>query len=74
MTGRLLTAREVAGYVGYTPETILAYFRTGRIPGFRLPGGQIRFRAEAIDRWLEDGCPRVRESRLTVIEERSSRA
>ena len=38
---RYITAREVGERVGLSPETILRYYREGRIPGRRLPG-QIR--------------------------------
>ena len=38
---RYITAREVAERVGLSPDTILRYYREGRIPGRRLPG-QIR--------------------------------
>lgn len=36
-----ITAREVAGRLGLSPETILRYYREGLIPGRRL-AGQIR--------------------------------
>jgi excisionase family DNA binding protein len=35
---RYVTAREVADRVGLSPDTILRYYREGRIPGRRLPG------------------------------------
>ena len=38
---RYITAREVAGRLGLSPETILRYYRDGLIPGRRL-AGQIR--------------------------------
>jgi predicted DNA-binding transcriptional regulator AlpA len=38
---RYISAKEVGDRVGLTPETILRYYREGRIPGRRLPG-QIR--------------------------------
>jgi excisionase family DNA binding protein len=38
---RFMTAREVADRVGLSPETVLRYYREGRIPGRRLPG-QVR--------------------------------
>ena len=38
---RYITAREVADRVGLSTETILRYYREGRIPGRRLPG-QVR--------------------------------
>jgi excisionase family DNA binding protein len=36
-----ITAREVAGRLGLSPDTILRYYRDGLIPGRRMPG-QIR--------------------------------
>lgn len=53
MTG-LLTAREVSDLLGVSAETVLRWTRKGDLPGFRLPGGAIRFRAAAIDGWLEE--------------------
>jgi excisionase family DNA binding protein len=35
---RYITAREVAERVGLSPDTILRYYRDGRIPGRRLQG------------------------------------
>jgi excisionase family DNA binding protein len=35
---RYITAREVAERVGLSPDTILRYYREGRIPGRRLRG------------------------------------
>ena len=35
---RYITAREVAERVGLSPDTILRYYREGRIPGRRLKG------------------------------------
>jgi excisionase family DNA binding protein len=52
MSDRLLTAREVADLLGHSPETILRWTRLGKLPGIRLPSGQLRYRAEAIDEWL----------------------
>ena len=33
-----ITAREVAVRLGLTPDTILRYYRAGRLPGRRMPG------------------------------------
>ena len=52
MTGRLLTAEEVAELTGMTKEWIWAQARADRIPHLRL-GRYCRFREEAIDAWLE---------------------
>ena len=35
---RYVTAREVAERMGLSADTILRYYREGRIPGRRLPG------------------------------------
>ena len=37
-TERFITAKEVGDRVGLSPETILRYYREGRIPGRRMPG------------------------------------
>ena len=52
MSGRLLTAREVGERLAVSKETVLRWTRRGELPGFRLPGGALRFREEEIDRWL----------------------
>ena len=33
-----ITAREAAVRLGLTPDTILRYYRDGRLPGRRMPG------------------------------------
>jgi len=33
-----VTAREVADRMGLAPDTILRYYREGRLPGRRMPG------------------------------------
>jgi excisionase family DNA binding protein len=53
VTGRLLTAREVADRLGVTAETVLRWTRRGELPAFKLPGGAIRFREAELDEWLE---------------------
>ena len=52
MTGRLLTAEEVAQLTGMTKEWVWAQARADLIPHVRL-GRYCRFREEAIDAWLE---------------------
>ena len=54
MTGRLLTAREVADRLGITRETALRWTRRGDLPGFKLPGGAIRYREPDLDAWLQE--------------------
>ena len=67
MTGRLLTAREVAENLALTPETVLAWQRTGKLPAIKLPSGQIRFRPDDLDNWLAERSTAVIGQPLTVI-------
>ena len=50
--GTLLTAREVAGRLGVSTETALRWTRNEVLPGFRLPGGALRYREADIADWL----------------------
>ena len=52
MTGRLLTAREVAQLLGVSTETVLRWTRRGELPAIRLPGGAIRYREDELHAWL----------------------
>jgi excisionase family DNA binding protein len=54
LTGRLLTARDVAERLGVSPETVLRWTRRGDLPAFRLPSGQIRYREDDLEAWLEE--------------------
>jgi excisionase family DNA binding protein len=53
VTGPLLTAREVAGLLGVSVETVLRWTRKGELPAIRLPGGAIRYRPGELDDWLD---------------------
>ena len=61
----LLTAREVAALLSVSTETVLRWTRCGRLPGFRLPGGALRYREADLEGWLRDRAtptpPRVTE-------------
>jgi excisionase family DNA binding protein len=53
---RLLTARELAEYLGLSSATVLDWFEAGRLPGFRLggrKGGPVRFRLGEVQAVLE---------------------
>jgi excisionase family DNA binding protein len=50
---RLLTARDVADLLGLTVETVLRWYRRRVLPGYKLPGGPIRFREAELEAWLE---------------------
>ena len=55
MTGRLLTTRELADYLGLSTEAVLRRWRRGQIPGgIRLASNVLRFREDAVDRWLSE--------------------
>ncbi len=48
----LLTAREVSILLGASPRWVLDKWQAGVLPGFRLSGKMVRFRASEIDTWL----------------------
>jgi excisionase family DNA binding protein len=54
VTGRLLTAREVADILDVHPETVLRWTRRGELRGVAvwLPGGKIRYRQDKLNEWL----------------------
>jgi excisionase family DNA binding protein len=54
VTDRLLTAREVAGTLGVSAETVLRWTRRGELRAIRLPGGAIRYRETDFDAWLQE--------------------
>lgn len=65
MTGRLLTAREVAGRLGLSTETVLRWAKRGKLPAVYLSSRAIRFREDDLDAWLAargNGADTVRAS------------
>lgn len=66
MTGRLLTAREVADRLGVHPETVLRWTRRGELPARRLPGGAIRYREDELDEWLDERATPTRSLPTTT--------
>ena len=50
----LLTAREVAAGLGVSTETVLRWTRAGKLPGFRMPGGALRYLDEELEAWLAE--------------------
>jgi excisionase family DNA binding protein len=66
MTGQLLTARQVAELLGVSAETILRWTRRGDLSAIRLPGGAMRYREDALDRWLTDHSTGGADSTLTI--------
>jgi excisionase family DNA binding protein len=51
---RLLKAREVAELLGLSSATVLDWFESGRLPGFKLSSRAVRFRESEILGWLEE--------------------
>ena len=50
---RLLTTRQVAEYLGFSPETVLRRYRAGEIPGIRSGSNVLRFREREVEAWLQ---------------------
>lgn len=48
----LATAREVAALLGFAPGTIVDWYESGKLPGFKI-GGRLRFRPSEVEAWLE---------------------
>jgi transposase len=64
MTDRLLTAREVAGTLTVSTETVLRWTRLGKFEGvaIRLPSGQLRYRETRLDERIEEWAATERGS------------
>ena len=50
----LLTARDVAARLGVSSETVLRWTRAGKLPGFRMPGGALRYLDADLEAWLAE--------------------
>jgi len=57
VTERLLTTRQLAEFLGVSPETVLRRWRAGKLPGYRLASNVLRFRESEIEAWLEGTRP-----------------
>ncbi|MGH7907269.1 MAG: helix-turn-helix domain-containing protein [Candidatus Binataceae bacterium] len=53
---KVLTVKELSGYLKVHPSTIYRQLRFGRLPAFKV-GSDWRFNVESIDRWrlTQDG-------------------
>ena len=49
----ILTAREVAEYLGLHPLTVHRYAREGKIPAFKI-GTDWRFHKKYIEKWIKE--------------------
>jgi excisionase family DNA binding protein len=52
VTEPLLTAREVADVLGFSPATIVDWAESGKLRAFKV-GGRLRFRESELEAWLE---------------------
>jgi excisionase family DNA binding protein len=50
---RLLTAADVAAVLGVPRSLVYALVRRGDLPSIRVGDRYVRFRAEAIEQWIE---------------------
>ncbi len=51
---RVMTVKELSGYLRVHPSTIYKLLRRGELPAFRI-GTDWRFNVELIDRWCLEG-------------------
>lgn len=72
MIGRLLTAREVAGLLGVSTETVLRWVRAGKLRAVKLPSGQTRFREDELDAWIAERATLARGDVTHPAERRPS--
>jgi excisionase family DNA binding protein len=49
---RLLTARQIAEYIGVSPKQVYRWVQSASIPHFRISPRVIRFRLEDVEAWL----------------------
>jgi nitrogen PTS system EIIA component len=52
VSDRLLTARDLGEYLGFSAATIVDWAERGTVPAFKL-GGRLRFRLSEVEAWLE---------------------
>ncbi len=67
---RLLTTREVAEVLGVSSETVLRWWRAGRVPGVRLASNVLRFRESAVDAMIAQAEVRMGEMREVTADAR----
>ena len=62
MNNKLLTAAEIADYLGVKQSTIYQWTHQGFIPHIKL-GKFVRFKTDQIERWLESRTTTGRKTR-----------
>ncbi len=50
---KIMTADQVADYLGVHRETVYLYAKRGKIPAFKI-GYDWRFKRDSIERWVEE--------------------
>jgi excisionase family DNA binding protein len=50
----LLTDRDVAALLLVQPDTVRRWAAAGQLPSVRLGGRLLRFRAEDVERWIDE--------------------
>ena len=48
----LLRARDVAELLNVSANTVLDWFERGRLPGYKINGGAVRFDRSELEAWL----------------------
>jgi len=67
----ILTAKEVADYLGLHPLTVHRYAREGKIPAFKI-GTDWRFHKKYIERWIKEKLAynlNSKERRKTILDQ-----
>jgi excisionase family DNA binding protein len=72
VTERLFTTREVAELLSVSPETILRWYRAGRIKGVPLASNVLRFRESAIDAMIAEAEGGMAGGTLIAVGEESA--
>jgi excisionase family DNA binding protein len=55
-SGKLLKTKDVASYLNVSTQSVIRWWKDGKIPGFRIGGnGQLRFDSQELERWLRQG-------------------
>ena len=60
MSIKVLTVKELCGYLRIHQSTVYRLLKRGQLPGFKV-GSDWRFNVEAIDRWRLDQGPTLEE-------------
>lgn len=59
----LLDVRQVAAVVNASPRTVYRLADAGKMPRPVRLGSLVRWRADELRRWINDGCPSIRSAR-----------